>query len=56
MRDLPTLGVGDQDTGVIEQETGSPIQFDFCFFVSGLGGDERDFGLRHGRLVLQHQR
>ena len=56
MRDLAPLGIGDLNAGVIEQETDGPIQFDFCFFVRGLGGDERDFGLGHERLVLQHQR
>jgi len=55
VRDLAPLGLGNQDTGMIEQETDGPIQFDFGLFVQGLGGDERDFGLGHGRLVLQHQ-
>ena len=56
MRDLASFSFGDLNAGVIEQETDCPIQFDFCLFVCGLGGDERDFGLGHGRLVLQHQR
>ena len=55
MRDLAPLGVCDQDTCVIKQKAGCPIQFDFGLFIKGLGGDKRDFSLSHGRLVLQHQ-
>jgi hypothetical protein len=37
VRDLAPDGVGDHDSGVIEQETDGPIQFNFRLFVCGLG-------------------
>jgi len=41
LRDLSSLGVGDQDSRMIEQETDGSIQFYLGFFVRRLGGDER---------------
>ena len=55
VRDLAALGVGNLDAGVIEQETEGAIEFNLGFFVGGFGGDQRDFGLSHGGLILQDQ-
>ena len=53
--DLPALGVTKKNASMIKQQPCCPVQFDFSFFVQCLGRDERNFGLRHGRLILQYQ-
>ena len=55
MGDLASLRIGNLNTGMIEQKAGSAIQFDLGFLIGRFGGDKRDFGRSHARLVLQHE-
>lgn len=55
VRDLASLSVRHEYSGVIEQQTGCLIQFEFGSFVGDFGGEQRGLSLGQGHSVLEHE-